>query len=206
MGRPKNDARRRELLAASVRYAQERGLFGLTLRPLADELGTSTRNLLHHFGSREELISRIVDEVLTGQLEASRTLLSRIRTLAPASAAATPTGVADVIADGLELAWTQGTTPEGRTRMAMFFEIYAAAARDDDLHARFVVPVVAEWVVPMAQALEAAGVADARSLAHRILAVHRGLLLQATVSGPTPEIEIAHRDAVAAIRNEIVAP
>ncbi|MBH0119059.1 TetR/AcrR family transcriptional regulator [Rhodococcus sp. CX] len=206
MGRPKNDARRRELLAASVRYAQERGLFGLTLRPLADELGTSTRNLLHHFGSREELISRIVDEVLTGQLEASRTLLSRIRTLAPASAAATPTGVADVIADGLELAWTQGTTPEGRTRMAMFFEIYAASARDDDLHARFVVPVVSEWVTPMVQALEAAGVADSRSLAHRILAVHRGLLLQATVSGPTPEIESAHRDAVEAIRNEIVAP
>jgi len=90
--------------------------------------------------------------------------------------------------------------------MAMFFEIYAASARDDDLHARFVVPVVSEWVTPMVQALEAAGVADSRSLAHRILAVHRGLLLQATVSGPTPEIESAHRDAVEAIRNEIVAP
>jgi len=206
VGRPKNDARRRELLAASVRYAQARGLFGLTLRPLADELGTSTRNLLHHFGSREELISRIVDEVLAGQLEASRTLLSRIRTLKPASAGISPPVVADVIADGLELAWTQGTTPEGRTRMAMFFEICAAAARDDDLHARFVVPVVSEWVTPMAQALEAAGVADARSLAHRILAVHRGLLLQATASGLTPEISTAHKDAVVTIRNEIVAP
>lgn len=205
MGRPKDDARRRELLAASVRYAQAQGLFGLTLRPLAEELGTSTRNLLHHFGSREALISRIVDEVLTSQLEASRTLLFHIRTLRPASAGLSPAAVADVIADGLELAWTQGTTPEGRSRMTMFFEIYAAAARDDDLHARFVVPVISEWVNPMAQALEEAGVANARSLAHRVLALHRGLLLQATVTGLTPEIAGAHKDAVATIRNEIRA-
>ena len=51
MGRPRDDARRKELLTAAVRYTQQHGLFGLTLRPLADELGTSTRNLLHHFGS-----------------------------------------------------------------------------------------------------------------------------------------------------------
>lgn len=205
MGRPRDDARRKELLTAAVRYTQQHGLFGLTLRPLADELGTSTRNLLHHFGSREELIDRIVDEVLAGQLEASRALLSRIRAQGADAPNLSPGAVADVIAGGLDLAWTQGTSPEGRTRMAMFFEIQAAAARDPRLHDRFVAPMISEWVTPMAQALEEVGVADAVSLAHRILAVHRGLLLQATAGGLTPETDAAHRDAVEAIRREIGA-
>lgn len=203
MGRPKDDARRHELLTACVRYAQERGLFGLTLRPLADEIGTSTRNLLHHFESREHLISEIVDEVLADQLETSRALLSRIRRQKTAATAPPRNVVADVIADGLELSWAHTTTPQGRIQMAMFFEIYAAAMRDNDLRKRFVDPVITEWVTPMAQALEQASVVNALSLAHRVLAVHRGLLLQATATGATPEIAAAHKDAVHCIRNEI---
>lgn len=203
MGRPKNDARRRELLAACIRYAQERGLFSLTLRPLADELGTSTRNLLHYFGTREDLILEIIDAVVAEQLDDSRALLSRIRTSGPETTDPSPAVVADVIADGLELSWAHTTSAEGRTRMAMFFEIYAAAMRDKDLQARFVDPVIDEWVAPMTQALEQAGVTNALSLAHRVLAVHRGLLLEATTTGLSPEIAAAHAEAVDRVRNEI---
>ncbi|MFD0451550.1 TetR/AcrR family transcriptional regulator [Rhodococcus aetherivorans] len=72
MGRHKDVERRRALLEGCCAYAEEQGLFGLTLRPLADRLETSTRNLLHHFGSRENLIVEIVDRTLVTHLTASR--------------------------------------------------------------------------------------------------------------------------------------
>ncbi|MBF6487589.1 TetR/AcrR family transcriptional regulator [Nocardia otitidiscaviarum] len=205
MGRPKDAERRRELLDGCRDYADEHGLFGLTLRPLADHLGTSTRNLLHHFGSREALITEIVDRTLDDYLTIFRQLLSRIREF---STDLPPTAehVATVVAEGLDYAWAQAHLPEGRRRTAMFFEIYTAATRDPDLRRRFLDPVVTEWLNPLAAALATAGTPPetARSLASRILAVHRGLLLEYLALGDDPVTEAAHRDAVRAARSDIL--
>ncbi len=203
MGRHKDVERRRALLEGCCSYAEEHGLFGLTLRPLADRLDTSTRNLLHHFGSRESLIAEIVDRTLVTHLAASRELLLRIRDLpaGESSPSVTAAHVTAVISQGLELAWAEAHTPDGRRRTAMFFEIYTAATRDPELQQTFLVPVVTEWLDPMAAAIEAAGAA--RSVASRILAVHRGLLLEDLALGCNVATDAAHRDAVLAIRTEI---
>jgi AcrR family transcriptional regulator len=39
------------------------GIGGRSLREVADALGTSHRMLIHHFGSRDELLLAIVEEV-----------------------------------------------------------------------------------------------------------------------------------------------
>jgi AcrR family transcriptional regulator len=48
--------RRAELLDAVVRYLAEHGLANVSLRPMASELGVSVNALVHHFGSKDDLI------------------------------------------------------------------------------------------------------------------------------------------------------
>ncbi|TXK42757.1 TetR/AcrR family transcriptional regulator [Nonomuraea sp. C10] len=57
MARTADPARRDELLDRIVDYLAERGLSTLSMRPLAEHLGKSTRVLTHHFEDKEELLS-----------------------------------------------------------------------------------------------------------------------------------------------------
>src|SRR6266568_3051147 len=54
--RPLDQARRAALLTGVIAYIAERGLTELSLRPLADYLGTSSRMLIHYFGSKEQML------------------------------------------------------------------------------------------------------------------------------------------------------
>ena len=53
--------RREQLLDAVTDHVLAEGLIGLTLRPVAAALGTSDRMLIYHFGSRDALVSAVVD-------------------------------------------------------------------------------------------------------------------------------------------------
>ena len=52
--------RREELTERATDYALEHGLVGLSLRPLAESLGTSDRMLLYHFGDKDNLVTAIL--------------------------------------------------------------------------------------------------------------------------------------------------
>lgn len=56
MGRRPDLERRDELLDAVVAYLGEHGLAGVSLRPLAREIGVSVNALVHHFGSKDDLV------------------------------------------------------------------------------------------------------------------------------------------------------
>ncbi len=56
----KDPQRREEWTEAATDYVLEHGLIGLSLRPLAAELGTSDRMLLYHFGSKDELVAAVL--------------------------------------------------------------------------------------------------------------------------------------------------
>jgi AcrR family transcriptional regulator len=47
---------RAQLLDAVVRYLAEHGLANVSLRPMAGQLGLSVNALVHHFGSKDDLI------------------------------------------------------------------------------------------------------------------------------------------------------
>lgn len=53
--------RRDELLEQVTDHVLAHGLIGLTLRPLAAAVGTSDRMLIYHFGSRDDLVSEVLD-------------------------------------------------------------------------------------------------------------------------------------------------
>ena len=56
----RDTARRAELAEAATDYALEHGLIGLSLRPLAAELGTSDRMLLYHFAGKDDLVATVL--------------------------------------------------------------------------------------------------------------------------------------------------
>ena len=68
MARPPDVERRRALLDALIEAFADGGIGDRSLREIAEAVGTSHRMLLHHFGSRDELLLAIVDEVERRQM------------------------------------------------------------------------------------------------------------------------------------------
>jgi AcrR family transcriptional regulator len=56
----KDPQRRAAWTEIATDYVLEHGLIGLSLRPLAAELGTSDRMVLYHFGSKDELVADVL--------------------------------------------------------------------------------------------------------------------------------------------------
>ena len=57
---PRESSRRDEVAQAATDYVLEHGLVGLSLRPMAAELGTSDRMLLYHFESKDDLVASVL--------------------------------------------------------------------------------------------------------------------------------------------------
>ncbi|QFG22737.1 TetR/AcrR family transcriptional regulator [Actinomadura sp. WMMB 499] len=73
MARPRDPQRRARLLDAIVDYLAEHGIAQLSMRPLAKALGHSTYVLTHHFATKDELISAVLEHLdrrQKGRLEA----------------------------------------------------------------------------------------------------------------------------------------
>jgi AcrR family transcriptional regulator len=66
--------RRDELAEGATDYALEHGLIGLSLRPLAEALGTSDRMLLYHFRDKDDLVTTIVRTSTTRSVAAIESL------------------------------------------------------------------------------------------------------------------------------------
>src|SRR3954466_15078923 len=61
---PRETRGRDEIAEAATDYVLERGLIGLSLRPLASALGTSDRMLLYHFESKDDLVATILRTIV----------------------------------------------------------------------------------------------------------------------------------------------
>jgi AcrR family transcriptional regulator len=150
MARPPDLERRQELLDAVVKECAERGIGDRSLRDVAAAVGTSHRMLLHHFGSRNELLLAIVDEVERRQ----RALLPELPSEPAAAMAAM---------------WSDLRRPELRPFERLFFECYARGVQGEQPFARMLPGAVEAWLAD-------AGAADP-ALVRLGLAVMRGLLL-----------------------------
>jgi AcrR family transcriptional regulator len=64
----RDELRRGQLLQAVIDTMAQTGIGTRSLRDLAAAAGTSHRMLLHHFGSREELLVAVVEEVERRQM------------------------------------------------------------------------------------------------------------------------------------------
>lgn len=73
MARSPDLARRQELLDQIVDYLAVHGLAHVTLRPLATALGVSINRLVHHFGSKDDLIAAALRRVVELQADVQDT-------------------------------------------------------------------------------------------------------------------------------------
>jgi AcrR family transcriptional regulator len=128
MARPLDPARRQELLDRSVDYVVANGISDLSLRPLAAALGTQAPVLLHHFGSKEQLVV----EILGGVRDRLRSLGRSAETENHRS--------------GLGAVWTWVAHPDQGPLMRLFFEAYGLALRHPDRYRDFIDHAIRDWL------------------------------------------------------------
>ena len=68
----RHEARRQEVLEQAVTYLMAEGLSSVSVRPMAEALGISHRTLLHHFGSKDQMIATVLEEVQRREVELGR--------------------------------------------------------------------------------------------------------------------------------------
>jgi AcrR family transcriptional regulator len=156
---------RERLLAAAMDYVAEHGVGSMSLRGLAEALGTSHRMLIYHFGTREGLLVAVTQAVEEQQ---------RAALLAPGAAS-----------PDARHAWERLSDPALWPQERLFYELYAYALRGRPGTEGFLDGIVESWVAPIAAALIEAGADEptARADARLGVAVVRGLLLDLLATG-----------------------
>jgi AcrR family transcriptional regulator len=165
MARPPDLPRRRALLEAVVQEVGTGGIGDRSLRDIAAAVGTSHRMLLHHFGSRDELLLAIVEQVEHRQM-------TRLREL--------PTEPAAAIAE----MWADLRRTELRPFERLFFECYARGVQGEQPFARMHPGAVDGWLEAQSAKLDPA-------LMRLGLAVARGLLLDLVATEDTDAVDAA---------------
>lgn len=178
MPRQPDSGRRSELLDSLIAAFAAGGIGGRSLRDVAEAVGTSHRMLLHHFGSRDELLLAVVEEVERRQM-------------------ATLDELPDHPAEALAAMWADVRRPELWPFERLFFECYARAAQGEEPFVRLVPDAVDGWLGAVDE--RTGGAAD-QAMARLGLAVTRGLLLDLVATGDVDGVDAAAARFVALLR------
>jgi AcrR family transcriptional regulator len=157
--------RRDDLLQRVVAAAADGGLARRSLRDLAAQVGTSHRMLIHHFGSRNGLLTAVVDAVERDQNE-------RIDDL--------PHDPAEAIRS----TWRQTSDPSFWPVERLFFECYARGTQGEPPFDQLVPKLVDQTLTALsARRGDLMTGPHAAAMARLSLAVIRGLLLDLVATG-----------------------
>ncbi|MEV8569519.1 TetR family transcriptional regulator [Streptomyces sp. NPDC051322] len=163
---PTPSARQTELLEAAYQYALAHGLTDLSLRPLAEAIGSSPRVLLFLFGSKDGIV---------------RALLARARTdeLALLEQVGQPDRPAGLV-PAVERVWAWLAAKEHRPLLRLWAEAYARSlVQPDGAWAGFARATVEDWLGVLAdcQSPSERNREDGATRRTLALAVLRGALL-----------------------------
>ena len=163
--------RRDELLESAYRYVLERGLTDLSLRPLAQAVGSSPRVLLFLFGSKDGLIRAL----LSRAREDERTLIENLREARAASLPAVASRI-----------WEWLAAPEHRGLLVLWTESYARSlVTPSGTWGGFATVTVTDWLELLADAQPPDQRTTPAGEAQRtlVLATLRGALLDLLATG-----------------------
>ena len=139
-------ARRDDLAEAATDYVLEHGLVGLSLRPMAAELGTSDRMLLYHFRDKDDLVATLL------RVSNDRSVAA-IRALPPSP---------DVRA-GVQALWAAVTSPAQSRCQRLYVEAAALGLLGTEPYASVVREANEVWVAALAGHLVASGMPAERA-------------------------------------------
>jgi AcrR family transcriptional regulator len=185
---PTGGARER-LLAAAMEHVAQHGVGNMSLRGLAEALGTSHRMLIYHFGSRDGLLIEVIRAVEDQQRAALAQML--LDTDAPP-------------AETMRRMWQRLADPALWPNERLFFEIYAQALQGSPHALPLLDGIVDQWVEPLTKIAVAQGQpeAEARAEARLGVAVTRGLLLDLLATGDREAVDAAMERYIAALAPE----
>ncbi|MGK8502132.1 TetR/AcrR family transcriptional regulator [Nocardia asiatica] len=177
MARPLDHAKRAELLAAVVRYIAEHGLADLSLRPLAAELGTSSRMLIYYFTTKEELLV----QALATQRPDIAALFADIRN-------------APELRDRLWDFWTANTSGESRTSVRVMLQVLGAACAPHSPYGDYATSAIAAFVSALADGLRVIqSIDDPEVIATLLVSGLRGILQDRLITGDVERTDRAAR-------------
>jgi AcrR family transcriptional regulator len=189
-GRPVDCQRRAELLDAVVDYTVEHGFSEVSWRPVAAALGVSPTTLVHHFGTKEQMLVAILGR-----------LRERI------AAASDRPGEQPDLATAARAAWTRTSDPQRAAEFRLFFAVYGRALQAPQQFEGFLERVVADW---MSALVDAQGPdtdpATATRTATLVIATIRGLLLDLLATGDQDRIQDAAESFLATLEHKTRPP
>ncbi|MBP0620655.1 TetR/AcrR family transcriptional regulator [Cupriavidus consociatus] len=159
-----------QLLDAATEHVLANGLGDLSLRSVADALGTSHRMLIYYFGSADGFWQALLHRIRHAEQDARH----------------------NVVVDGMdpqaamEAAWERYAAPSYLPIMQLLFEIYGKAIRDRERFSGFLEDVVGSWTTMLAERFRhdmGLTESEARLRARVELATMRGLLLDLVTTG-----------------------
>lgn len=165
---PRTETKQR-LLAASLNYLEEHGVADMSLRQLADQLGTSHRLLIYHFGTKEGLLVAVVEEIERVQRQWVKSLWEHDMT---------PIEL-------LRLVWARTCDPKLDKQLRLFVEIYGHTLQGRAHTAPLLDTLVDAWMGPASNLFRRMGMTPAQSRLHARLhlATVRGLMLDLLTTG-----------------------
>jgi AcrR family transcriptional regulator len=164
-------SRRHELAEGATDYVLEHGLIGLSLRPLAAELGTSDRMLLYHFSDKDDLVATVL------RVSTDRSV-NGIRALGPSP---------DVTRAVLDL-WSVVSTPAQARCQRLYVEAAALGVLGTEPYATVVAEANDVWMEALADHLVASGLEPA--LASRASSLVEAAFMGLQLDGPLARREV----------------
>ena len=159
--------RKEELLERLTDYLFKHGVADLSLRPMAAAVGTSARLLIFHFGSKERLLTDVLEAIQEGLQRSLAELLSVQHGVdAPAP---------------LRLFWDWALKDANFAQLRLLHQLQVLAAQDQKNYGRYLRKNSANWL----QTVQAVLKPSQRSplLATLIVAVFDGLFIEVMSTG-----------------------
>ncbi|MCR2810638.1 MULTISPECIES: TetR/AcrR family transcriptional regulator [unclassified Microbacterium] len=169
-------ARAARMLPAIAEILRAKGPDGFLLNTIAEELGTSSRMLVYHFGSRDELLGRVMSLVREQTIQ-------ELTTPPPAS-----------LEEAIDRWWAYYM--EHLTDLQLFFHLASRRFEAPEQFEEFAASAIENWSLYFSDSIEAEGGDPERSagLARMILAALRGLMVDYLISGEKEQVERALGD------------
>jgi AcrR family transcriptional regulator len=158
---------RKQWLDGALAYVLKNGVANVSLRPMANELGTSPRILMYHFKSKEGLL-RAVSGELHSRLQASfvAMMAANTRSRQPAP---------------LKQFWLWAIREENLAYWRLHYELNVLAMQNPTEYGRYQQGASLEWQKLVLEALSAS--IRSTTMATLAIAVFDGLLLEMMTTG-----------------------
>src|SRR4051812_15137375 len=161
-----------KLTGKCLRYFLNHGVANLSLRPLAAAVDTSARMLVHHFGSKDELIVAVMTEVR-----------AHFQDLLRHTEVKTRHGVGEI----MFAFWQQITNRENLPYLRLLLEVQVLAVQNPNQYRRYLKITSDSWLTLIEAHLPSSK--DSRIFATLCAAVIDGLLLELISTGDRSRTE-----------------